>query len=675
MAWIAGALVLFGFHLLQFHAHLVDDAFISLRYARHLASGDGLVFNPGQRVEGYTNFLWVLLAALGLRLGAEPLAVLRAASFVASVGLVFVTDRMSRLGRDGTSGTPLPAWLWLLPLPAFGYWACSTMETMAFAAVFAAAVWLRMKESSTRRWHGSQVAFLLLALIRPEGALCFALSFVIFGARDRWVDGRWPVRRALGDLALFVVGFGAYTFWRVAYFGSWFPNTLHARFTGVPELWRDGFLDLGHAAATYPVLALVALGAPWVFAGDALRRERSSVASTTLAIWLMVVGWIVYVVSVGGDFMPFERFFLPVLPLLAVLTTYALRESSVILRFGARRAASVTAVLLVVHVGASLVRTDTFQAFLFHRMTAVGERVGRLLGETFERGTWIAVNAAGAVAYASELPTIDMLGNTDPAIARSPASGMPSLRTGHRKGSGRYVMDRRPHVVFWYNTAGQIEPLYGSDFELARDPYFRFFYRMERASLPREGAGRHDRRLALFFGEPLGQDDVDQLVAPDLGVRFVVGSAPVPYTIAYEANVAVRYFVFREELDRLWTLRDPDGDLALFVREVAARWQREPIHVPPNEPQREFAAKALEGAQDQLRQGKRLSARVLLDVAAREIATLGSASLYEQMSELAFDLGDVPLAIEAQLQALRHDPHDARLAARLQHLLVAPWPS
>jgi hypothetical protein len=41
-----------------------DDAFISFVYSKHLAAGEGLVFNLGERVEGYTNFLWVALMAL-----------------------------------------------------------------------------------------------------------------------------------------------------------------------------------------------------------------------------------------------------------------------------------------------------------------------------------------------------------------------------------------------------------------------------------------------------------------------------------------------------------------------------------------------------------------------------------------------------------------------------------
>ena len=43
--------------------YVIDDAFIGFRYARHLYEGHGIVFNPGENVEGYTSFLWVVMSA------------------------------------------------------------------------------------------------------------------------------------------------------------------------------------------------------------------------------------------------------------------------------------------------------------------------------------------------------------------------------------------------------------------------------------------------------------------------------------------------------------------------------------------------------------------------------------------------------------------------------------
>src|SRR3990172_10212365 len=73
VALIAGALIHYRFGYFSYdqsgHAWGVDDAYISYRYAQNLSLGHGLVFNPGERVEGYSNFLFVILAATLLFFG------------------------------------------------------------------------------------------------------------------------------------------------------------------------------------------------------------------------------------------------------------------------------------------------------------------------------------------------------------------------------------------------------------------------------------------------------------------------------------------------------------------------------------------------------------------------------------------------------------------------------
>ena len=48
---------------------LCDDAYITFVYARNLAEGHGLVYNPGEWVEGYSEFLWALVLAGGQVVG------------------------------------------------------------------------------------------------------------------------------------------------------------------------------------------------------------------------------------------------------------------------------------------------------------------------------------------------------------------------------------------------------------------------------------------------------------------------------------------------------------------------------------------------------------------------------------------------------------------------------
>src|SRR4051794_18934740 len=63
-----------------------DDAYISFRYARNLVEHGQLVFNPGERVEGFTNFLWTLLLAGGIKLGLSPVLTSRFLGIAFGVG-------------------------------------------------------------------------------------------------------------------------------------------------------------------------------------------------------------------------------------------------------------------------------------------------------------------------------------------------------------------------------------------------------------------------------------------------------------------------------------------------------------------------------------------------------------------------------------------------------------
>ena len=66
-AYVFGAISVWGYRW------VCDDAFVSFRYAKNLVNGYGLVYNVGEYVEGYTNFLWTLLIAAGLKLNLEPI--------------------------------------------------------------------------------------------------------------------------------------------------------------------------------------------------------------------------------------------------------------------------------------------------------------------------------------------------------------------------------------------------------------------------------------------------------------------------------------------------------------------------------------------------------------------------------------------------------------------------
>ena len=64
----------------QLYDYPFEDSYITYRYAENLSRGMGLVYNPGEVVEGFTSFAWTLLLAAVTWVGLPVVAVSRALS-------------------------------------------------------------------------------------------------------------------------------------------------------------------------------------------------------------------------------------------------------------------------------------------------------------------------------------------------------------------------------------------------------------------------------------------------------------------------------------------------------------------------------------------------------------------------------------------------------------------
>lgn len=216
---------------------MVDDAYVSLRYARNLALGNGLVYNAGQPpVEGYTNFLWVVWMAPGTLLPVHP------ATWATGWGLLFgcaglatATGLATTLCTRDTS-TPSP-WA-LVPaaalaaVPAYGIAVTNGLETGMYLAMVMGAAWAVF--DGRRPLLGGALAGLLY-LVRPEG-LAVGGALVLVPLLDRRRDLR-PVAALLGIVIPYFVC-------RTVYFGTLIPNTFAAQA-------REPFLDMMTMNAGY----------------------------------------------------------------------------------------------------------------------------------------------------------------------------------------------------------------------------------------------------------------------------------------------------------------------------------------------------------------------------------------------------------------------------------------
>ncbi|HVP14925.1 MAG TPA: hypothetical protein VMS88_05240 [Terriglobales bacterium] len=301
-----------------------DDAFISFRYAENLVRGHGLVFNAGERVEGYTNFLWTMLVALGLRLGADAEAwaiVWGIAAYAGAVALLAFHARR-RAGEAAAFALPIAALLAAVH-PDWQRFATSGLETSLFTALLVLGYVLLLARTRTTTASASAgVALALATMTRPEGLIFAALAAAFIGWFRR--SGRALAAFALAFLALWI----PFTIWRVAYYGDFFPNTFYAK-SGGQAWWDQGVF---YAQLYFQKYWLLAAALPALWAAVALQqmalprrrrfRDRAEMAEPALAT-AFAAGLLLYVTRVGGDFM-FARMLIPVTPFLLVLAELVL---------------------------------------------------------------------------------------------------------------------------------------------------------------------------------------------------------------------------------------------------------------------------------------------------------------------------------------------------------------
>src|SRR5262245_23443162 len=279
-----------------------DDAFISFRYARNLAEGHGLVFNPGlERVEGYSNFLWVLLLAALHRVGApiEPTALVL--SLVATLGLwVLVARQTLRVlpGQGRAALVLIPCWALALTR-SVAVWSSSGLETRLFETLLVAGV-LRLNaeveaidRGETRRpW--AAVLLGLATWTRADGLL---LSGMALGAALLYLLWRRRLRiaRAAVQCAPFVALVAFQFGFRLAYYGEWLPNTYYAKIDGRTG-WGVGSAYLGAFLLEYAAYLWIPLLVLAV-------RQRIAERRTFLSVGMgaMLLRNMLYVVAIGGD--------------------------------------------------------------------------------------------------------------------------------------------------------------------------------------------------------------------------------------------------------------------------------------------------------------------------------------------------------------------------------------
>jgi arabinofuranosyltransferase len=303
-AVVIGALALA--HVGYYFPRVVDDLFISLRFAESFAAGRGIVFNAGEHVEGYSSPLWMFLQAIGLFVGFEGVTWTKLLGLV-SFGAVLVgsyTLARERLGAHPRHALLAP--LFLAMNSHLVAWSVLGLETPAYLALL---VWYpivlgRHLESATRRRaYAAAVVAIALACARPEAPLylgAIALAELVASPKEklraRAISGLRLALPVLGVLAVLLIA-------RRAYFGLWLPHTYYVK--GASSGWELAKLTplMGDGAAPFERVFYVGGGA-LAFGLAVTQRAPAPLAAILCALF--------FTASVERDWMPSLRHLLPV---------------------------------------------------------------------------------------------------------------------------------------------------------------------------------------------------------------------------------------------------------------------------------------------------------------------------------------------------------------------------
>ena len=427
---------------------LVDDAYISFRYALNFAEGHGLVWNHGDPVEGYTSLLWVLLLSPFAWLSLElvwPAVIL---SSLAGCGSLEVLRRIARRAMPARSPLlhGLPGLL-LATNPSFVYWSASGMESLLFVFWVLLAVMLMTRLRSSRRQRilfGISLAAAYLT--RPEG---LAVAAMLLGLEPLLSGG--SLRERLSPLivpaALFTAVALVHIGWRLNFYGYPLPNTYYAKvILGSATTFERGIAHLK---------AFLGAGGFIVIPGVIALFIRGPGRRTLLQGYALLAIFGAYLLAVGGDIPRWFRFYLHLLPLpligLAELVGMVGDRAGRWLRRAAPGRGIVLGVTLSLFTSAQLLSWSRAEQSTVDEARTAGQVISWLttafLRQQVPSESFIAVSSVGGLGYYNRYRILDTWGLNDRHIAHTQVAPVGLDKFGHDKADWLYVLSTIPDYI------------------------------------------------------------------------------------------------------------------------------------------------------------------------------------------------------------------------------------
>ncbi len=421
---------------------IVDDAFISFRYAHNLAHHGEFVFNLGERVEGITNFLWSLLLGGSGAIGFE----IPYSALILSILLIFwMGIRTWQLANHLTSRSVVGIQVWSVVLLSSGFWGTMTsgLEAPLFAALVLEILYQYAQGKKTRAFFFAGLAF----FTRPEGLGLILLLYAITAYQER------SFQAGLKGLGLAMGMVFSLELFRFLYYGSWVPNSVIAKSFPLRMYFNRWLLHniysyiSGFLTSNIHLLIAVLGGALLFLRSDRKRDTKSSLFFFSLGGFTLACA---AVVKNGGDWMAHYRLLFQYAPVYVVPLIYLIEDKILHPFVWVALVVGLILPLYPAYPVSNVKKLLSFQQPVEEKyygwwfLVETGDR----LESELSRGDTVAAEGVGYISYRlNEQYIHDPLGLANPYLARN---GTPYIMYG--KGDPTYTLSEvEPDVVIVHN--------------------------------------------------------------------------------------------------------------------------------------------------------------------------------------------------------------------------------
>ena len=382
-----------------------DDTFISFRYAEHLASGHGLVWNiGGPHTEGYTNFLFIALLSIARWVTSDLLAVSQLIGLVSTIATGILLYRTAAIIRGKKAGVLAALLYFLTPLTWIN--ALSGMETSLFVMLVVLAI-SRVAKGEMRAAYAIAV---LATLTRPEGAL-LAVVILIAQLRSAVKNDRVKMVGTQGSLSAWMIWFVfpslLYAAWKYFYFGALLPNSFYVKVLDTAHSVLPGLQYVRLFVTSVLILISASLG---------IRSLRDSSLFTSLLWVAAITVFYLFVLPLEGLY---DRFLWPAFAVLCMTAAVGIIDVNERWKGGIFYPAFI---LLAAHILLVSLSPRTNQSLAAHEDiwdASMDKIITQLKSLSHSDSLLVGYGDAGYVVYKTGMQYLDLFGLNDMRIAHA----------------------------------------------------------------------------------------------------------------------------------------------------------------------------------------------------------------------------------------------------------------